>query len=557
MTLESTKKWILRKTSGTVVERIAKARGIEDVEKFLNPSVKDIPPFTKLFNSKGAAKKIVRAVKEGKKIFVHGDYDADGVCATAILWEFLFFDLAKHLGIKVDATPYIPDRVDEGYGLSEQSIKAIKDLGAHLLISVDCGIRDRDRIEKNISKEFDVIVTDHHEVPKKIKSAKYTIVHQLFPEHEYPYPKVCAAYISFLLVCAIKKEIGMEYKITSDTKGLDLVAIATVTDMMPLFDANRVVVAFGLLQLRRNSRIGITAISRLAEIDINKLDSYHLGFVIGPRINAAGRIGKAMDALRLVLARNQKSALEYSSTLFNRNLQRQASTTEILLQVEALLPEFENEKIIFISGQGWHEGVIGIAAGKLYERFGKPIVITTFNGKEIKGSARSTPTFNITSAIEKYSEHLTKYGGHTQAAGFTTNPEHLDEFRKKLVAFANKNISIDVLEQHIDIDLKIEETEITKDTYNDIEKFQPFGYEHPRPIIQIEKVVVKNNYVLSNGKHLKVLSDKNVTYLLFNADEDVKKIKNNDVIDVVGNISINSWNGKEDIQFQVKEWKRT
>ncbi|MCK9368557.1 single-stranded-DNA-specific exonuclease RecJ [Candidatus Dojkabacteria bacterium] len=541
-----------------ILDEIIKKRGIEDIRSFLNPQISDIPSFKKLYNAKAAAQKIIDAVNAGKRIYIHGDYDCDGVCSTAILFDFLYFDLAKFLSKKIDVKPYIPDRVDEGYGLSETSINAMIEDGAKLIITVDCGIRDRERIEKYLSDDLDVIVTDHHQPPEKFGRPKYTIVHQMYPSHAYPYEKICGAAVAFLLVQNIKELVGMKCEIKENTKGLDLLALATVTDMMPLLDVNRVFVTYGLKQIQKNSRLGITALSRLSSVEIEKLDSYHLGFVIGPRINAAGRIGKTMDALKLVLAKNEKTAIEYSSKLFNLNVLRQENTQEILLQVETLLPDYKDDSLIFIHGEGWHEGVIGLAAAKLFERFNKPVVITTLNAGIVKGSARSFAAFNITSAIEQFSEHLTKYGGHAQAAGFSTTPEQLDEFRKKLVDFANKNISPDLLVRHLDIDAQLYPKEVSLELFNELEKLKPFGYGNNKPLIEIKDLEIVKIQELSNGKHLKLnlkQGEKEIIGMIFYIKEDNKTdLKEGNTISIIGNLNTNEWNGNIQIQVIIKEW---
>lgn len=543
------------KITNKYILEIIKKRNIKDVEKFLNPSLKNIPSFAKLFDSKTAAKKIIKYAKEGKKIFIHGDYDADGICATAILWEYLFYDLSKTLEKKIDVVPYIPDRVDQGYGLSESSLNSMIEQGAQVIITVDCGIRDRERIEKYISKELDIIVTDHHQPSADIIDAKYTIVHPMFPNKQYPHQEICGSLVSLLLTLALAKEVGKKGDTNKETKGLDLAALATVTDMMPLLGINRDIVVFGLKQLQKNSRLGVTALTRLSSTKLEELDSYHLGFVIGPRINAAGRIGKAIDALKLILSPNEKTAVEYSSILYNLNTLRQTNTTEILEQIEAVLPQYESDSLIFIHGQGWHEGVIGLAASKIFERFHKPVVITTLNGNEIKGSARSISSFNITFAIEKFSKHLTKYGGHAQAAGFSTTPEQLDEFRKKLVAFANKNITSDLLEHEIDIDVQIPAWEIDLELIEQIDLLKPFGYGNPKPMVKVVDLKILKVIFLSNRKHLKLLCENNISLMFFNIEKQELKFEEGEIIEAVGNLNINEWNGKKEIQLQVKEWK--
>ncbi|HCC67792.1 TPA: hypothetical protein DEP90_01090, partial [Patescibacteria group bacterium] len=292
MSMKSKKNWIWPKKKieiNHLVQYILELRGVDNEEEFLKPDLKSIADFHSLYDSKNGAKAIINAVKKKKKIVIHGDYDADGICATSILWEFLYKDLAKFLDIRIDVLPYIPSRVDQGYGLTESSVEDCINLGAEMIISVDCGVRDKELINKYIKKKLTFVITDHHQPPEDIlEDLSYPLVHQRYPKHAYSDVEVCGAYVVFLLIQAIKSEVGMDMEITPETKGLDLVALATVTDIMELKLENRIVVKYGLEQIKKRKRKGLNALIEKAQVDITKLDTYHLGFVIGPRINAAG-----------------------------------------------------------------------------------------------------------------------------------------------------------------------------------------------------------------------------------------------------------------------------
>jgi single-stranded-DNA-specific exonuclease len=560
MTLKSSKIWNFDNTvKPQNILELLKKRGVDEIEKFLNPSLSDIPNFQSLYNSKKAATEIIEAVKQGKKLFIHGDFDSDGVCATAILWECIYNEVSEKLGVKADIKPYIPSRVDEGYGLSESSLDAMISEGAQLIITVDCGIRDRERIEKYINeKGVSIIVTDHHEPPKNIESAQYTIVHPMFPEHEYPFQKICGSTVAFLLANALRDEVGLDSKITENSKGLDLVGIATVTDLMPLLDINRTLVKYSINQIKKNTRFGLKSLLNIASVPVETLDAYHFGFVIGPRLNASGRMGHAMDALRLIVSPNIFKANEFGAKLQNLNLKRQESTFELLNQAETLLEEFKDEKLIFIHGSGWHEGVIGLVAGKIFEKTGKPTIIATTTEKEIKASARSISTFNITKALEVHSEYLVKYGGHAQAAGFTIKPECIDNFKESILKYAKENISDSELQSSLDIDIDACISDITLELHENIEKLKPFGYGNTKPLICIQNSEVTDKRTMSEGKHmkLKLTNDGNeISVLMFNCTEDIPNIETGNTIDVVGNISINEWNGNTSTEMIIKEWK--
>lgn len=564
MIYKSTKKWIYNNSidisdTNEILKYLLLKRDVVEKDKFLNPELSDIPNFGKLYNSSKAAKQIVKAVKDGKKIFIHGDFDTDGVCATAILWEYLYKELSKTLNSDIDVKPYIPSRVDEGYGLSESSIEAMLSDGAQMIITVDCGIRDKDIIEKYIKQGLETIVTDHHEPPKEFKTPKYTIVHPMYPEHEYPYQKVCGSTVSYLLTNAIRNEVGENFEISEDSKGLDLVALATVTDLMPLIDVNRIFVKYGLEQMSKNPRLGIKHLLSLAQVKTETLESYHLGFVIGPRLNAAGRIGHAMDALRLVLAPNEKAALEYSSQLHNLNLKRQDNTQEILSYVYSKLPEFENDKLIFLIGDNWHEGIIGLVASKVFDRTGKPTIVATKTEKEIKASARSIPDFNITNALDIHSEYLMKYGGHSQAAGMTIKDDKVDEFNKKITEYANEKITNEQLTLGIEIDLKLGLKDLSYELYKTLDMLKPYGYGNSKPLVEIDDVVINKKYNMSNGKHTKLTISQGefqTNILFFNSEDDINELNEGDSMSVIGYLSLNTWNDNINVEIQGKGFKQ-
>jgi single-stranded-DNA-specific exonuclease len=569
MTLQSNERWvlpekidekILKKYKGVseVVANLLHSRGVtpEKTQEFLSPSLDQIPSYKKLYNSPKAAKQILSAVNEGKRIYIHGDFDVDGVCATAILWEFLYKELSKKLGKKADVLPYIPKRVDEGYGLSKSSVEAMSKDGAQLIITVDCGIRDRELIEQY--KDLEFIITDHHQPPDDIKSAKYTIVHQMYPGKEFPEEKICGSAVAFLLVQALRDEAGMEHEIAPETPGLDLVGLATVTDMMPLVGMNRVSVKFGIEQMKKGERLGMKYLAQTASIDLETLDSYHFGFVIGPRINAAGRIGDAMDALRLLVSEDKAQISILAAKLHNLNALRQEKTGTIITEALLSVDQMATDMLVFLSGKDWDEGIIGLVAGRMFEKFRRPVVVVTEINGEMRGSARSPVYFNITNAIELHSEHLLKYGGHAQAAGFNVKEGELEKFREKLVKFANENITPDMLSNDLEVDISLSLEDIDKELFDEIEKLKPFGYGNRKPLISLENLTIEDVFEMSGGKHAKLkVSDmeESMTAVLFNCDEDIKEFEVGRQISLVGSLDVNHWNGSSELQFQVKGWK--
>ncbi len=536
-------------------------RGISDVEDFLHPEINKIPSFKKLHDSLGAAKKIVDALKQNKKIVVYGDYDVDGISGTCLLWSFLYFELSEFLKIEkkdLKILSYIPDRVDEGYGLSTQSLDKLLEDDVELIITVDCGVRDKELIQKY---DIDFIITDHHLPPDDIlENLDYLLVHQLYPGKEYPFASLCGAFVVFLLILAIRDEVGMESSFEENKKYLDLVALATVTDIMPLNGVNRIVAKHGLEILSKGGNLGLQKLAQRAQIDVTSFSTYHLGYVLGPRLNASGRIDSAMHGLKLLATQDSAQAEEIANRLDGLNFERQRLTKEILDDAREKILSKPLESLIFVSGQGWNEGVIGLVASRLQEEFHHPVIIVTENNGEIKGSARSINGLNITETIEKFSEHLVKFGGHSQAAGFSVKEGMLEKFETEIVDFVNKNLEKELLKKVLEIDTVLDSQYLNIELAENISKLEPFGYGNKRPVFLLENVVVVSKKILGKDQnHMKLEIKGNSTdvdeAIMFNCVEDIEKIHEDDVLDIVGHVGINEWNNIVKVQFEIKDWR--
>lgn len=569
MSLKSKGEWNFpeEKISDDVIKYLLEKREIKDIDGYLQPSLKDIPDSGKLYDSKRAAKEILESVENSEKIVIHGDFDSDGICASALLWEFLYRDLAKHLDKKVDVLPYIPSRIDQGYGLTEDSLNDVLELGGQLLISVDCGVRDEKLIKKYMKgskdrKPLKVVITDHHQPPEDLsEKLPYPLVHQMYPKHEYPYTQICGAAVVFLLIQEIKKQVGMDCELTEDTKGLDLVALATVTDLMPLVGINRVFVSFGLKQIAKGTRKGLRYLCLRAGINFKDINSYHLGYLIGPRINAAGRIGSPIDGVKLLVSNDDKLCQDIAEQLDSLNFDRQKITIETKEEAIEIIGDVK-DKAIFVVGQDWHEGVIGLVAGKLLEEFHRPVIVATYNGDVVKGSARSIKGFNITETLGKFDKYLERYGGHELAAGFSAKVNTIDEFVEEFIKYANEKITDDMLVSKLNIDLVLDTDSVDKVLIEDLGKLEPFGYGNPKPVLCLRNVVVFRKTVMGQEEnHMKLLVKGSgydmLTLVLFGAGEDKEEIEKDSVVDVVGYPDLNIWNGYENIQFIVKEWRFT
>jgi single-stranded-DNA-specific exonuclease len=562
MSLASRREWVLpEEKTQDVVEHILEVRGIKEREMFLNPEIENVPNFEKLHDTKAATKKIIEHVKKGSKIVIHGDYDADGICSTSLLWEFLYRDVSQHLEKEVGVLPYIPDRVDQGYGLTEKSLEDVLDLGADLVITVDCGVRDKELINTFMKdKDLDFVVTDHHLPPEDLLSKsvglEYPLVHQMYPKKEYPYTEICGTAVVYFLIQTIRKSLGMPEDLRY---GLDLVALATVTDVMPLLDVNRVFVKEGLEEINKGKRLGLRMLTLRAGIEPKEVQSYHLGYVLGPRINAAGRIASPMEAVRLLVSQDEEKCKDIANVLETTNFQRQKMTTEIFESAKEAV-KGSGDKLLFVVGEDWHEGIIGLVAGKLQQLYYRPVVVATKTDDLIKGSARSIKDFNITSAFDEFKAQLDRYGGHELAAGFSITEENLEFFKEGLVEYANKEITEEQLQPKLDIEILLESSDITKDLINELGRLEPLGFGNPKPKVCVKDLLIKNKQVMGqDNNHLKLSVEGkgsgSMTLLLFGCGEDVETLKEGMSIDVLGSPDINVWNGRESIQFNVKEWR--
>ncbi len=559
MSLKSKRVWVLPENkTEDVVEHILDIRGIKEKEKFLNPNIKNVPSYKELCDSKAASKQILKFVKEGKRIIIHGDYDADGICATSLLWDFLYRDVAEFLDKKVDVLPYIPDRIEQGYGVTKDSLDDILELGAKLVVTVDCGVRDKELInEYTKEKELSFVVTDHHLPPKDIKEdLHFPVVHQMYPDRNYPYTEICGTAVVYLLIQAMRDSLGMPKNLHY---GLDLVALATVTDVMPLLGVNRIFVKEGLEEISKGERLGLRMLILRAGLRPEEVNTYHLGYILGPRINASGRIASPIDAVRLLVSRDGDQCKEIANILETTNFDRQKMTSEIFEQAKGLSEE-STDKLLFVVGEDWHEGIIGLVAGKLQQLYYKPVVVATLKEGIVKGSARSIEGFNITTALEKFKKHLERYGGHELAAGFSTTQEKNDLFKKDLIKYANEKITDEQLKPKLNVEILLESKDITKQLVNELKTLEPLGFGNPKPNVCLQKLTIKSKQVIGKeGNHLKLSAGGEnsdlLTLLLFGCGEDVEILNEGDQIDIVGYPDINIWNGKESMQFNVKEWR--
>lgn len=542
-----------------IVRQLLFNRGIrtkKSAEEFFSISYDRLNDPFDLHDTRGAAEVIEKAIAGKKKIVIHGDFDVDGIAASTIMWNYLYRER------KADALPYIPSRVDEGYGMSEKSLEAITAMDADLVITVDCGIRDAVLIKKfqfqKRKKKLDFVITDHHQLASDFPQ-DVSVVHPLHPDKKYIEPYISGAFVAWKLVAAMEKLRNSDFSM-NDVPGIDLAAFATVCDMMPLSGENRTVVTLGLEEMNSMPRPGLLALAEESGITDSNIDSYHLGYILGPRINAAGRIGDPMDGVRLLATNNAQVAKQLAFKLGKLNQERQLMTDTLLNEVRAQIEEDGTGKhLYFAYGNDWPEGIIGLVAGKIQEWFHRPVVVVSKGKTSSRGSARSISGFDIVGAIGSSEKLLERYGGHEQAAGFTIPTENIEKFKEELVSLAEKTISSDDLIKKVSIDAVVEVGDINWELMKEIDRFKPFGYGNRRPLFWISKALVYDTKAVGDGSHLKLsLKDGKgaaVEAIYFNAGDAVGQIEDGMMVDIAGYLDVNSWNGRDLLQVNVKDMK--
>lgn len=540
----------------------------KEIEDFLNPKLEDVTAQSVGIDSKqlaNALSRIKKAIKDKEHIVVFGDYDVDGICGTAILWEIL-----NSMGVKV--TPYIPHRIDEGYGLSEISIANVKTQipDVKLIITVDNGIVANGAVAFANKNGIDVIITDHHtlgmELPKALAIVHTTklcgtgVAWILSQELISRGPVSPSSHATSSVASSLRSLRGTPSgRATPSLDHLELVALATVADLVPLVNANRTLLKFGLEQLRITKRPGLLALFQEAGIDAALIDTYEIGHVISPRINAMGRLENAMDSLRLICTTDKKRAAMLAQTLSSTNRERQMVTEEAVLHAKAHVRDFKlnKGKLLFVVHESYKPGVIGLVAGKLVEEFYRPSIVLSRGEKYSKASARSISGFNIVEFIRQASEFLVDVGGHPMAAGFTVETENLEKLQKRLEEIAEKLLNKESFIRNLRIDTKIPLSFIDTNLMEIIKKLAPFGMANPAPVFLTEKVTVEDmKLVGQEGKHIKFFlsQDKNkLAAIAFGLGEKAPSLHIGDKINIVYSVEDDTWNGNRRLQLKIKD----
>ena len=441
-----------------------------------------------------AVERLQAAVVSGENIVIYGDYDADGVTATALL-----VDVLRRIGASVGH--YIPNRFNEGYGLNHDALTKIRERGGELVITVDCGVRAVDEIEHAVSLGLDVIVTDHHQ-PGTCLPPALAVINPSQRGDSYPFKELAGVGVAYKLAQALLRRLGQPEPIES----LDLVAIGTVADIVPLYGENRQLVRMGLEQLNRTQRLGLRAIIETIGHEFGHLNTTTIGFGIGPRLNAAGRLDSAERAFNLLMAIEEMEAKQLANQLEEINRERQHITREMVEQARTQGVGKDPPPLLIIAiDPGFNQGVIGLAASRLVEEFYRPSIVAAYGEKVIRGSARSIPEFHITEALDECEELLERYGGHSAAAGFSVRNERFDEFKQRINQVATEKLAEIELRPTLTVDAVVRFSDLDWSLHEFIERMEPCGYGNPFPVLAVQDVeVVSKRTVGAEGRHLKL-----------------------------------------------------
>jgi len=553
------KKWIVQKSLGKeeihslsqkwsispLMVQLLHNRGVrEEIRKFLYPCREDLyNPFL-MKGMEEAIQVILRTIHKQKKILIYGDYDVDGITATSLLLLFL-------REIKANVYFYIPKRESEGYGLNKEAIDKALQKKISLIITCDCGISSFKEVEYAKSKGLEIIITDHHFPEDPLPSC---II--LDPEQSdcpYPFKKLAGVGVAFKLIQGLSERFS--YKKIEVTKYLDLVAIGTIADIVPLKDENRTLVKLGLECLRKTNNVGLKALINVSSLSGKKIGEREIGFILAPRINACGRLSLAVKGVRLLLSTSFGEAHKLAQELNKENISRQRLQEEICREAEEILPK-EKDPIILLYKKGWHPGVIGLVASYIKEKYFRPTFIFSLDGKNARGSARSIPSFSVFDALKECEDLLISFGGHKMAAGMEVSLENIEKLRERLNYIAYKSLSPSDFIPSLLIDTRINLEELEEKIFEELELLSPYGSENPLPLFlttdlsissfrEVRKGYMKISLCSPGGKRFEGIG--------FNLKSDEIKAPNR--VDIIFSPQINYQGGRKLYQLNIKDYR--
>jgi single-stranded-DNA-specific exonuclease len=551
----------------SVVAQLLVCRGIVDADearRFLDAKLSGLRDPGELPGASEAAERLASAIADKRRIIIYGDYDADGMSGTAILLRCL-----RLLG--ADVGFYVPNRMDEGYGLSHDALRTLAADGAKLVITVDCGIASVEEAETARSLGLELIVTDHHEMADSLPAAA-CLVHPRLPGHDYPFGSLAGAGVAFKVAWALCQNVNQSKKVSERMRSflvqaVGLASLGTVADVVPLVDENRILVRHGLNSLRASPTPGIAALMEVSGIaDKPQITSEDIGFTLGPRLNAAGRLGQAQLAIELMTTDSTDRAKALAEYIHQLNESRQSLERSIYLAANRQAQDDfqpEGDAALVLAGRGWHPGVIGIVAGRLAEKYHRPVVIIAQDEMGVKpgtGSARSVPGFNLHTALAECGEHLISHGGHAAAAGLKIDDKRVDQFRADFCEHAAGEISEDSRVAELQIDAEAPFSMLTPGTVNQIESLAPFGQGNARPMLCTTGVTLAApaKRMGGGGRHLSVQLEQHgikLRAVAFGAGDWVDELEKIDgPISVAFKPVFNDFRGRRSVELHLADW---
>ena len=584
-------RWILNKeVDKQIVENLSNVLGIDEnlatllvqrgitnydeAKDFFRPSITHLHDPFLMKDMDKAVERIKKAWTDGEKILVYGDYDVDGTTAVALIYTYL-----KNFINKKKISFYIPDRYDEGYGISYKGIDYAAENGYTLVIVLDCGIKAVDKIQYANSRNIDFIICDHHRPGDEIPDA-VAVLDSKRPDCQYPYKELSGCGVGFKLITALSMSLNRPIEEVYEL--LDLVAVSIAADIVPINGENRVLAYYGLQLINKNPRPGLEAV--LSHANVYRLEEEpqsetehpqnvlnkevtisDLVFMIGPRINAAGRLEKASDSVRLLIADKKEHAEKLASSINDLNVRRREFDNKITEEALAMIEQNENilnAKSTVIFNENWHKGVIGIVASRLTDSYYRPTIVLTRSNNLITGSARSIKNFDIYDAIDNCSDLLEHFGGHKYAAGLSLKPENLEEFSRRFEEYVANNIGKEELIPELNVDMEINFSDITPKFVRVLKQFAPFGPGNMAPVFLSRNVIDTGlSRSVGNKKHLKLTiaqkQDPNLVFagIAFQKGDDYLRVHSKESFSICYCIEKNFWQGKTNLQLNVKDIK--
>lgn len=549
-----------------LVRRFLDARGLVDAEaidEYVSPKLTDMHDPARLPGVERASTRLLDAIEGGQRVVIYGDYDVDGVCATAIL-----FRVMKALAPGADVRTYVPHRVEEGYGLNEEAIRELARDGADVIISVDCGITARGPAQ--IAKEVgvDLIITDHHNLDESAPLPDaHTLVHPRLPGSEYPYGELCGAGVAFKLAwrMATMKCGGERVGAALQTILLDMLALAglaTVADIVPLTGENRIIAKWGLARVKSTSIAGLRALLSASGLDGQEIDAEHAGFTLGPRLNACGRLGHARDAVELFTTEDEARAMEIAASLSRLNDTRRRTEKTIFDEASAMAGELgmtgDDRRAIVLANEQWHTGVVGIVCSRLVGAFGRPAILMQREGEICKGSARSIEGFNLHAALVRCAEHLESFGGHDMAAGLKLRAKNADAFVEAFTEACNESITEEMLTPALRIDCEARVEELTLPAVKQLLDMGPFGARNPAPMLLLRGVTPARDAEPfgKNGDHMNLhvkAGSRELRFVAWRWGDRREALRAGTPVDLVIRPKVSTWRGNTRIEPEIRD----